>query len=353
MNQLGYFGKIPHRGDFVRFNLPQSFIKVWDDWLQQVMINGETKGRAWPEMYAKAPAYRFVLSGGIAGNTPWIGVFRASEDKVGRRFPFCLAMSLAEHALPCASIISNSLFFDEADALLDRVMTSDYRFDDLQSELTSMATRHSQAEAQSGIPLSVTCNPPTDAMTIAASTSTALHDHQTIHALLDTVLQQALGEYSIWIAAGKSGVTVINSGLPVDKSGSALIDSEWFEASTAYLDPSTLPGGQAAVGLLSTSVVIEADDQPQEANATLAIPHSNRDEQINTSADAHAEHKPESGDTVQIPDPVGAEQIPSADDWAALDEFADITQSDVAILVPEVEPLELEEDDVHDAPWEQ
>jgi type VI secretion system protein ImpM len=155
VNQLGYYGKTPHHGDFVRFNLPQSFIKVWDDWLQQIMINGESQSQSWPTQYAQAPAYRFVLSGGIAGNTPWIGILKTSQDKEGRRFPFCLALSLPEHELPCVSVSTKALWFDEAEALLTRVAAREYNFDDLQGELALLAKKHTKPSTPTASPISL------------------------------------------------------------------------------------------------------------------------------------------------------------------------------------------------------
>ena len=37
MHNAGYYGKVPVLGDFVKYNLPRSFIEPWDDWLQQAI----------------------------------------------------------------------------------------------------------------------------------------------------------------------------------------------------------------------------------------------------------------------------------------------------------------------------
>lgn len=351
MNQLGYYGKTPHRGDFVRFNLPQSFIKVWDDWLQQVMINGESQDQTWPAQYAQAPAYRFVLSSGIAGNTPWIGILKASQDKVGRRFPFCLALSLPEYELACVSVTTKAPWFDEAEALLTRVLATEYNFDDLQGELASMATRHTQPIMPAANPISLASNQSNDDVTISVLSSTALRSSQALPALLDTVLQQTLSEYSLWMACGDIDATTINAGLPINNAGLALFNSDWKTASTAHIDLNTLPASIALVGELT------ANPDAQIPSAAIDSPVNEQSYEVDSEATSDSEtqiatpnqaDQQGTDDTVEIPIPDAPEQIPSANDWAALAEFADTTPA----VVPDVETLELDEDDAPDAPWE-
>ena len=242
MNQLGYYGKTPHRGDFVRFNLPQAFLKVWDDWLQQLMIHGESQCPDWAQLYTQAPAWRFVLSGGIAGNTPWIGVFRASQDKVGRRFPFCLAMSLPEDTLPCASVNSKATWFEDADNLLDRVLADNDAFDGMKDELALLAEKYTQLAVEPASPVTLTNDQPGDAVTISVTSSNALCLNHCMPAVLDTVLKQTLGEYSLWMASVPTEVTVINAGLPVNHAGLALFSADWATASTAQINADLLSG---------------------------------------------------------------------------------------------------------------
>jgi type VI secretion system protein ImpM len=351
VNQLGYYGKTPHRGDFVRFNLPQAFIKVWDDWLQQIMINGESQGQTWPAQYAQAPAYRFVLSGGIAGNTPWIGILKASQDKVGRRFPFCLALSLPVHDLPCVSVTTKAPWFDEAEALLTRVLASEYNFDDLQGELASMVNRHTQPIVPTVNPISLASSQSTDDVTISVLSSNALRSSQTLPSLLDTVLQQTIGEYSLWMASGGIDVTAINSGLPTNSTGLALFNSDWTTASTAHIDLNTLP---ASVALLDTlpsipdpePSVAALDSSTEELSPGIS-PEATLDSETRLANPAQSSQQG-NDDTVEIPIPAAIEQIPSANTWDALSDFADTTPA----VAPDVEPLELDEDDAPDAPWE-
>lgn len=97
----GFFGKMPRHGDFVRRNLPASFVEPWDafcaDGIAQArQALGEEFGAAWEA----APAWRFRLAPGACGPAPVAGVWLASEDQVGRRFPLTVAAPLAEPDTP-------------------------------------------------------------------------------------------------------------------------------------------------------------------------------------------------------------------------------------------------------------
>ncbi len=92
----GLFGKLPAHGDFVRRELPDSFIEPWDEWLQQGMAAArEAMGEeAWLAHWDSAPTWRFALPAGACGPDPVAGVVATSADAVGRRFPLTAAAVL-------------------------------------------------------------------------------------------------------------------------------------------------------------------------------------------------------------------------------------------------------------------
>ena len=90
--QIGFFGKIPSRGDFVRAGLPRSFISPWDEWLQAMLpASREALGETWQDAWMVAPIWRFLIQPGICGPDAVLGVFMPSVDRAGRYFPLTLA----------------------------------------------------------------------------------------------------------------------------------------------------------------------------------------------------------------------------------------------------------------------
>lgn len=98
--QIGFYGKIPARGDFVRQGLPRGFVDPWDDWLRVAMEGSRTRlGPAWVDAWMEAPIWRFRLAPGVAGPDCAMGLFLPSIDRAGRYFPLTLAC-LSERPLP-------------------------------------------------------------------------------------------------------------------------------------------------------------------------------------------------------------------------------------------------------------
>jgi type VI secretion system protein ImpM len=81
----GFFGKIPAAGDFVSWNLPRSFTERWDRWFSAELLARPDVGPLDPR------AWRFVVPAGVFGDQPVAGVWRMSEDRAGRRYPFVIA----------------------------------------------------------------------------------------------------------------------------------------------------------------------------------------------------------------------------------------------------------------------
>ena len=89
---VGFFGKIPARGDFVRAGLPRSFTDPWDAWLQQVIAGSrEVLGPRWRPAWMEAPVWHFSLPAGQCGRDPVLGLWMPSVDAAGRHFPLTLA----------------------------------------------------------------------------------------------------------------------------------------------------------------------------------------------------------------------------------------------------------------------
>jgi type VI secretion system protein ImpM len=114
---VGFFGKVPVRGDFVRRALPADFTTPWDRWLQAGIAGAkEILGEAWLEVYLTSPVWRFALAAHLAGDRAAAGVLIPSVDSVGRYFPLTVACTLQREAAP-ARIRAEAAWFDDAQAL--------------------------------------------------------------------------------------------------------------------------------------------------------------------------------------------------------------------------------------------
>ena len=91
--RLGYFGKIPAHGDFIKASDNHALVKLLDDWLAQVM-NALTMEPRWKLNYDALAPLRFAFVG-TRSRRAIAGRLEASSDLSQRRFPF-MAMSAVE-----------------------------------------------------------------------------------------------------------------------------------------------------------------------------------------------------------------------------------------------------------------
>jgi type VI secretion system protein ImpM len=94
---VGFLGKLPARGDFVRRDLAHDFAEGWDAWLAAGIAASRAQlGEGWVGAFLEAPVWRFTLAAGVLGGAAgqgWAGLFFPSVDRAGRYFPLTLAAS--------------------------------------------------------------------------------------------------------------------------------------------------------------------------------------------------------------------------------------------------------------------
>jgi type VI secretion system protein ImpM len=107
--RIGFFGKLPSRGDFVRVCLSRAATAGWDEWLQSVMPGAQAHlDEHWAEIWQATHPWRFAFEPGVCGPLPVSGIWLPSADRVGRTFPLMIA---AEAATMTES------FLDEAESI--------------------------------------------------------------------------------------------------------------------------------------------------------------------------------------------------------------------------------------------
>jgi type VI secretion system protein ImpM len=112
---IGFYGKIPARGDFVRAGLPGAFISAWDDWMGRMIgASRAALGEDWARVWRAAAVQRFALTAGVCGPDAAIGMWLPSEDRVGRHFPLTVA-AVGARATRC-ELLRDDVFLAAAEA---------------------------------------------------------------------------------------------------------------------------------------------------------------------------------------------------------------------------------------------
>lgn len=136
----GWYGKLPSLGDFASRRLPDAFVQVWDEWLQQgIGAARAALGEArWLDAYLVAPVLRFWLAPGLAGEWGYGGVLMPSVDRVGRHFP----LTLAQPVDTAAAALGAGHWYAGLDAAARRVLDPAFTLDDFEGTLSALLPRN-------------------------------------------------------------------------------------------------------------------------------------------------------------------------------------------------------------------
>ncbi len=113
----GFFGKLPHYADFIKYNASNNAVINFDEWIQQgLMIAEERLHNGWSEAYRAAPIYCFLFPSDDKQNI-LMGVMRSSTDLSGRKYPFIALQKITLAELPVHSAYHLPIIYNE---FLDR-----------------------------------------------------------------------------------------------------------------------------------------------------------------------------------------------------------------------------------------
>jgi type VI secretion system protein ImpM len=216
--RLGFFGKLPSRGDFVTRRLPHAFTDLWDGWLQDaIAMSRQQLGEAWLDSYLTAPLWRFLVSSGVCGDSAMLGVLMSSVDRVGRYFPLTLAVPVSPGAAPAKTMLGAGAWFDAVEMLALSALEEDAdldRIDEAAEAVEAPEEQHAAAVAYH-----------TDrAAAVELGSSDIAAD------AIDALLVLLAGRYTLWWTTGSEQFKpslVIAEGLPPVDRFAALLDGRW------------------------------------------------------------------------------------------------------------------------------
>ncbi len=217
--RLGFFGKLPARGDFVSRRLVRDFTEPWDGWLQDALaMSSRQLAEDWLDIYLTAPIWRFLLSSGVCGGMPMLGVVMPSVDRVGRYFPLTLAVAAADSAAPARTMLGAGAWFGEVERLALSALEDNADLEQLD--------RDAEAIGPPG-----DGEPPGARYRTERAVSVELEgEGATAAAAMDGVLALLAERYSLWWTSGSEQVKpalVVAEGLPPVERFAALLDGRW------------------------------------------------------------------------------------------------------------------------------
>lgn len=140
MMEIGFYGKLPSHGDFLRRRASDAFVSGWDSWLQDAFSASRASlGDRWLDVYLTAPVWRFAGAADACGPQTVAGVMVPSVDRVGRYFPLTVIGELPVHVNPLELAVAAREFFDRAErVVLDALEDEDIDFNRFDREIDAL-----------------------------------------------------------------------------------------------------------------------------------------------------------------------------------------------------------------------
>ncbi|EAR22503.1 type VI secretion system-associated protein TagF [Nitrococcus mobilis] len=226
---LGFYGKLPSHGDFVRRRVPHEFLTVWDAWLQRVLhASRQRLNDQWLATYLTSPIWRFAIDPPVCGRLAYTGILMPSVDAIGRYFPLSFVMPLpVGMSLPNLAV-ENADWFAQMERLALSVLEQDveFRLDDFDRQVAALGREFMprtllqdewQPPPGRGEPL---CFDIGGMSEMPFSMLSVLHGQ----------LSRERGGYSLWWSEGSERIGpcwFIYSGLPDGERFVAALDGAW------------------------------------------------------------------------------------------------------------------------------
>jgi len=224
----GYFGKIVSLPDFVSRRLPRSFLEPWDDWLQQSVLSGQERlGAAWHDTYMTSPIWRFLLSSGVCGSDAWTGVLMPSVDRVGRQFPFTLAVAIPD-AMGRLALLTQSAWFEALEQLALSTLDDPFDLEAFDASLQRLAP----PGPGTGVVSRLRANQ-NNVISWCFGLASVGALSQSLPAIAESLAETALDHNTFWWTSGSEKVTpclLVLRGLPSASSYATLLDGDWDRA---------------------------------------------------------------------------------------------------------------------------
>jgi len=207
---VGFYGKVPCRGDFVGEGLAPDFLDHWDPWLSAAMSESRAAlGTRWLEAYLVAPVWRFALAADACGQAACAGVLMASVDQVGRYFPLTLARPLESDTPFLALATEENAWFGQAEATALASLEDGFDFHAWSERLAAL----------DGIEVSTRGAPGAESVEDGLRIEVAAGDGlgRGLLTALEAEWRQRLSPLCLWwtgAVAGRSGVLMAFKGLP-------------------------------------------------------------------------------------------------------------------------------------------
>ena len=207
----GWYGKLPAIGDFASRRLDDSFVRVWDDWLQRAVTASKSAlHETWLDVYLSSPIWNFAIFPNVLhADNAYAGCLMSSADRVGRYFPLTTCIEVSYPQVLADELASGTPWYRGLNDIMVSALDPNTSVEEFDTRLTAHSLNDSGLATDGGYgmaPALVAASGSSPAGGVAAELSRLLPATQR------AFLLQALNGKCLWwanIATADGGSTTI------------------------------------------------------------------------------------------------------------------------------------------------
>lgn len=138
---IGWYGKLPSAGDFLKRRFPETLWQQWTQWFQVGLMNWQHDEEQRPQgerQFGSAPVWNFVVPPMLGSQLVQMGCLLPARDNVGRQYPVCALITFSSQNWSQARLAMAGEWYQQLGRSLLHAVRNRYSAEQLDQMLLSM-----------------------------------------------------------------------------------------------------------------------------------------------------------------------------------------------------------------------
>ncbi|EXU74444.1 type VI secretion system-associated protein TagF [Erwinia mallotivora] len=139
---IGWYGKLPSAGDFLKRRFPETLWQQWTQWFQVGLLNWQKNEQEHPEnekQFSNAPVWNFVVPPMLGSQLVQMGCLLPARDNVGRQYPVCALLTFSPQHWSWSRLALAGEWYQQLGRSLLHAVRNNYSAEQLDQMLLSIA----------------------------------------------------------------------------------------------------------------------------------------------------------------------------------------------------------------------
>ncbi|WP_034912035.1 type VI secretion system-associated protein TagF [Erwinia sp. 9145] len=148
---IGWYGKLPSAGDFLKRRFPDAIWQQWTHWFQVGLLNWQQNEEQRPDSeqkFSSAPVWNFIVPPMLGSQLVQMGCLLPARDSVGRQYPVCALMTFSPQSWAHSQLSMAGEWYQQLGRVLIQAVREGYSATRLDEALLSVPTPQVPSDAQ-------------------------------------------------------------------------------------------------------------------------------------------------------------------------------------------------------------